>query len=190
MRKILILLTFAFSIFFALSVQTQADEVYVYPFDSIRITSAFKFEIIIEEEPLEASILYGQVAVDEIVTIYVGNLEFIFEGLPTSGSNAIMIVTNEAGVDLAAWLVNSGGSDLETYSSASFASWITIDPDVGVVKDFSGNNIEIGYLYTFLTSTYTFIDNLDQSYVMIADSLEVESDLDILISAYVEEVAE
>ena len=52
MKKILILFTIIFSVCFTFSIQAQADEIYVYPFDSIRITSAFKFEILVEEGKL------------------------------------------------------------------------------------------------------------------------------------------
>jgi len=187
MKKILILLTIIFSVFFTFSIQTQADEIYVYPFDSIRITSAFKFEILVEEEPLEPSILFGQVAAGENITIYVGYLEFIFEGQPSSGSGSMMIVTNQDGVDIAAWLINSGSSDLETFQSESYASWITIDPNVGVIKDFTGLTVEIGYKKNMITDQYTFFDNTNKEYSMVVDSFVLELDLDILISAYVEE---
>ena len=190
MKKIRILFTIIFSLVFTFSIQTQADEVLIYPFDSIRIISAYKYDIIIEEEPLEASILYGGVAIGETVTIYVGFLEFILNGEPASGSGSMMIVTNEAGVDIAAWLINGWGSDLETYEGGSYASWITIDPNVGVIKDFTGLTIEISFMHNLLTDQYTFIDNTSHEYPMIADSFVSETELDILVSAYIEEVIE
>ena len=187
MRKILILFTLIASTFVVFSLKAHAEDVLTYPFDSIRIVSAFKFDILIEEEPLADSIFYGQVALDEVVTIYVGNLEFIFEGVPVSGSDSIMIVTNEAGVDIARWLINSGSSDLETYRNESFASWITINPTIGVIKDFTGLTISIGYTEDLITHAYTFKDNLEKEYTMITDSFVSEEGLDILISAYVAE---
>lgn len=190
MKKILILFSIIFCVCFTFSIQTQADEILIYPFDSIKITSAYKFDVLIEAEPLAASILYGQVAIGETVTIYVGFLDFMLDGLPASGSGSMMIVTNEAGVDIAAWLVNSGSSDLTTYESRSFASWITIDPNVGVVKDFTGLTIEISCIHNLVTDQYKFIDNTSQEYPMITNSFISEQDLDILVSAYVEVVTE
>ena len=115
-----------------------------------------------------------------------GNLEFVFEGALVQGSGSIMILTNESDEDFVAWLLNSGGSDLSTYRSASYASWITIDPEVGVHKDFSGVNIEVGYQENLGTNEFTFFDNLNVQYEMTTGTYVEEDSLDILISAYVE----
>lgn len=190
MKKILILFTIIFSVCLTFTIQTQADEVLIYPFDSIKITSAYKFDVLIEQDPVETSILYGQVALNETVTIYVGSLEFMLDGLPASGSGSMMIVTNAAGVDIAAWLVNSFSTDLTTYETYDFASWITIDPTVGVIKDFTGLTIEMTCYHDLVNDTYKFIDNTAVEYPMIAGTFVSETGLDILVSAYVEEVTE
>ena len=190
MKKILILCMLVISIFTLFKMDSNAEDILTYPFDSIRIISAFKFDIIIDEEPLETSFLYGQVALDETITIYVGSLEFIFEGQPVQGSGSIMIVTNALGEDIVAWLNNSGSSDLETYKTEGYASWITIDPNIGVIKDFTGTQISIGYIEDLVTSEFSFVDNLENEFLMIEESFVIEEDLDILISAYEEVVEE
>ena len=187
MRKILILFTLIASTFVVFSLRSNAEDTITYPFDSISIVSAYKFDILIDEEPLENSLFYGQVVLDEVVTIYVGQLEFIFEGNPVSGSDSIMIVTNASGVDLARWLLNSGSSDLVTYRSQSYASWITINPTIGVIKDFTGTQMSIGCSQDLVSLSYTFFDNLGKEYTMIPESFVSEEGLDIVVSAYVEE---
>lgn len=190
MKKTLILFMLVFSIFALFKMDSNAEEILTYPFDSIRIVSAFKFDILIEEEPLETSFLYGQVELNETITIYVGNLEFIFEDQPVQGSGSIMIVTNTLGVDIAAWLNNSGSSDLETFRSEFYGSWITIDPNVGVIKDLNGTQFSIGYIENLVTHDFKFVDNLNNEFLMVDGSLVNEEDLDILISAYVEVIEE
>ncbi|BCR35909.1 hypothetical protein [Mariniplasma anaerobium] len=190
MKKILLLFMLVISIFTIFKMDSNAEEILTYPFDSIRIVSAFKFDILIDEEPLETSFLYGQVELNEIITVYVGNLEFIFEDQPVQGSGSIMIVTNALGEDIATWLNNSGSSDLETYRSEFYGSWITIDPNVGVIKDFSGDQFSIGYIEDLVIHNYKFVDNLNNEFLMIDGSLIIEEDLDILISAYIEVIEE
>jgi hypothetical protein len=190
MKKILFLFMLVLSIFTLFKMDSNAEEILTYPFDSIRIISAFKFDVLIDEEPLETSFLYGQVSLNETITIYVGNLEFIFEDEPVQGSGSIMIVTNAVGVDIASWLNNSGSSDLETYRSEFYGSWITIDPNVGVIKDFSGAQYSIGYIKDLVTDKYTFVDDLNNEFLMLEDSFVIEENLDILISAYEEVVEE
>jgi len=185
MKKGLLFVLLFIGLFSVQGHATRAEE-YIYPFDSIRITSAFTFDVVVEDEPNEESALYGYVHAGETMSVYVGNLEFVFEGALVQGSGSIMILTNESDEDFVAWLLNSGGSDLSTYRSASYASWITIDPEVGVHKDFSGVNIEVGYQENLGTNEFTFFDNLNVQYEMTTGTYVEEDSLDILISAYVE----
>jgi hypothetical protein len=168
------------------SVQSNAQGVISYPFDSIRVTSAFKFNIFIDSIPAANSVLFGHVNAGESLTVYIGQLEFVYNGAPAQGSNSIIMLTNATGEDFCKWLVNSSGSDNSTYSGETFASWITIDPKVGVIKDFTGDLLQISYMHYLATNTFTFTDNTSANYNMIPGSYVNEPGLDIVISAYKE----
>lgn len=185
MKKVMLFVLLFLGLFSVQGFATHAEE-YTYPFDSIRIVSAFTFDVLVEDEPNVESALYGNVHAGETLTIYVGNLEFVFEGVVVQGSGSIIILTNESDEDFVAWLLNSYSSDLTNSQSASFASWITIDPEVGVHKDLSGINIEVGYTEDLITHDFVFFDNLNNEYPMVAGTYVEEDTLDILISAYTE----
>lgn len=157
-----------------------------YPFDEISIIAATKFEITVDEEPSETSVLYGHVEVGDTLTIYIGELKFIMEGIMVEASPSIMIVTTEDDTDILRWLVNSAGSDLETYEARSYASWILVDPEIGVVKDLSLTQMEVTFNHNLVDNTYTFTDNTGHSVLMNSGSLVTEEDLSIIISAYTE----
>jgi len=186
MKKMMLFGMLCISFLLLQSGNIQAEEQITYPFDSIKIVSAFTFDVLIETEPAEESILYGNVGIDEIFTVYVGNLEYVYDGESVLGSESIIILTNEDDEDFVAYLVNSYNSDLTTYQSFSYGSWITIDPEIGIIKDFSGTTIEVGYDKFIETNEFVFIDNLDVEYNMIPNTYLMEESLDILISAYVE----
>lgn len=185
MKKIVLLAVFFISIFSVQGTTSRAEEI-VYPFDSITIVSAFTFDILIEELPAEESVLFGHVTAGETIAVYVGNLEFVFEGEPVQGSGSIIILTNENDEDFVAWLLNSGGSGDGGAYDAQFGSWITIDAEVGVVKDLSDGMTEVGYSKS-ATDEFTFKDNLNVQYPMVVGSYVLEESLNITISAYVEE---
>lgn len=156
-----------------------------YPFDEIKIVSAFKFEITIDQTISETSVLYNQVSENEMLTIYVGSLEFMSNGEAVEASPSMMIVTNQNNEDILRWLINSGHYG-DTTIDQSYASWILIDPLVGVVKDLSVVQMEVAFHYDMILETYEFIDNTGMSFQMNPNSFVEESDLDIIISAYVE----
>lgn len=183
MRKIIIMILFILMTSVVSTYEIEAEEV-SYPFDSIRIVSAFKFDISVSETPSETSFLYGLVELGETLTVYVGSLEFMNDGVVVSGSDSIMIVTNEDDEDLAAFLVNSFMTDLTTYARYDYGSWITIDPAYGVNKNLSGANYQISYQYHIDTESYEFIDNIGNIFPMVDASYELESEVDILVAAY------
>lgn len=168
-----------------LSTTSVKAETYEYPFDSIRIISAFQFQVTLDEEPDENSILYGNVSIGETFTVYVGNLEFIFEGAEVQGSGSIMILTDSDNNDFARWLNNSA-SNSGDFIQYSYGSWIQINPTLGVVKDLSNGQFEIGYKENTETMEYVFFDDLNNTYPMVANSYDAIENLDILISAYEE----
>ncbi len=162
-------------------ISTNAEETISYPFDSVTITSAYKFNVEINEIPNESSFLNGHVEAGEMVTIYVGQLKYMYDGAEVLASESIIIVTNEAGTDIARWLINSY-TVTENGFNAYYSSHITIDPTVGVVKTVDDNAYSAGIIEE--NSVYQFVDNQDTAYQMVDGSFVVEDNLNIVISAY------
>ncbi|MGE4321157.1 MAG: hypothetical protein AB7E61_06895 [Acholeplasmataceae bacterium] len=102
-----------------------------------------------------------------------------------AGSPSMMIVTNQNNEDILRWLINSGQYG-DTTIDQSYASWILIEPLLGVVKDLSVEQMEVSFHYDMILETYAFIDNTGLSFPMNDNSLVEENDLDIIISAYME----
>lgn len=168
-----------------LSCNSIQAETYEYPFDSITITSAFQFQVTLTEEPNENSILYGNVSQGETFTVYVGSLEFMADGTLTEGSGSIMILTDSDDNDFARWLINSQNSS-GAYITHSFGSWIQINPTLGVVKDLTNPQKEIGYRVNQDSTEFIFEDDLNMLYPMVTDSYVLLEDLNIQVSAYEE----
>jgi hypothetical protein len=181
LRKLLLL--FALTLSFTLFAIPEAEAADLeYPFDSITIVSAYKFEVAVDAAPGAESFLYGQVLVDEILTVYVGVLEMILDET-LSCASMIVIVTTPGGVDVCRWIINSYallGTDHEMWQ---FASHITIDPAIGVVKDL-GIASQSATVNLIAAATYEFQDNLGATYAMVPGTLLVEPTLDIVIAAY------
>ena len=180
---LLVLGAFHFSIF------DLKAETLEYPFDEIRIVEAFKFDILITEIPNDNSMLKDYVEINDVITIYIGSLLMVEQGGESTNPTTIMIVTTADDVDLARWIVNSG-SWSETEHNLEFSNHIQINPTIGVVKDLSITLIQIGYRLVIADNSYTFIDNVGDQYPMIEDSYVLETDLNIVISAYVPVEAE
>lgn len=188
MKKLIIVIllivgAFHFSIF-----ELKAETL-EYPFDEIRIVEAFKFDILISELPNSDSLLFDQVELNDVLTVYIGTLVLVDQGVASSQETTIMILTTSDDIDLARWIVNSGSwSDTEHY--LTFSNHIQINPTIGVVKDLSIPLIQISYRKLVIDNSYTFIDNVGDQYPMIANSYVLETDLNIIISAYVPVVVE
>jgi len=176
-------MTTIFTLFILNGFSTSADV--SYRFDSITITSAYTFDVVCTETPHENSFLYEHVLPGDTLSVYVGQLKFMYDGYEVEASDSIMIITNEEGIDIARWLINSWSleSDGET---STFSSHITIDPDFGVVKtidDFAP------YAAVFASNDHFFqlIDHTNTTYTMVPDTYFLETNLNIIVSAYVEE---
>ena len=183
MKKLLLIYVFALVIVgFPKHIEAETIS---YPFDEIKIVSAFKFDITIDQTISESSVLYQKVSENEILTIYIGSLEFMSNGEIVEASPSMMIVTNQNNEDILRWLINSGHYG-DTTIDQSYASWILIEPLLGVVKDLSVEQMEVSFHYDMILETYAFIDNTGMSFQMNDNSLVEEDDLDIIISAYVE----
>ncbi|MFH0993131.1 MAG: hypothetical protein V1761_02145 [bacterium] len=186
MKKLLLLGAFLTCLFLTQSFDLRADTI-SYPFDSIRIVSAYRFDIEIATAPDPTSILYAGSEVDDILTVYVGALEYMNDGEIVSGSDSILIITDAEDETLVAFLINSFSTDLLTYAQYSYASWITINPEVGVIKDFTVALFELTVYHDLTLGTYKLIDNATSEFSMVSGSYLEEPVLDILISAFVEE---
>ncbi|HAQ56261.1 MAG TPA: hypothetical protein DCR44_02490 [Acholeplasmatales bacterium] len=179
-----LMLVFAMSLCFTMFAFPRAEAAadLVYPFDSITIVSAYKFEVAVDAAPATESFLYGQVLVDEVLTIYVGELEMILDET-LSCESIILIVTTAGGVDVCRWIVNTYGWLGTDHEMWQFASHITIDPAIGVVKDMVIAS-QTATVNLIAAATYEFQDNLGATFAMVPGTLLVEPVLDILIAAY------
>lgn len=167
------------------SLNLFAEDIY-YPFDSIKIVEAFKFDVTVTTAVDPESLLYGHVAINDVITIYVGTLEFIKDSLPSSGSANILIVTGADGVDIARFLINNYSYHTEISRVYGFASHILIDPLIGVHKDMSIQSKQLVVFEDIANVTWEFRDNIGLAFPANAGSYELETGLSILISAYTE----
>jgi hypothetical protein len=186
MKKIILIFTLIILGFQIQAINATAEDI-VYPFDSITIIEAFKFEVQVTTPLSSDSLLYDLVAVDDILTIYVGTLEFVENGVPASGSANVLIVTNEDGEDLVRFLINSYTYYPDVSRSWGFASHILIDPLVGVYKDMTIIGLGIKEMSVFeniTAGTWSFFDNKGLEMTALPGTYELETGLSIQISAY------
>jgi hypothetical protein len=182
MKKLLVLICLTLLAMFVNPTSVHAETL-EYPFDDITIVSAYRFQVLIDVLPNSTSFLSGQVDLNDALTVYVGSLVMNLAGVQAMESK-IVIVTNDLGVDLARWIVNTYywyGVDHERFE---FSSHIQIDPLIGVVKNLD-MAWQLAIVEKLAAESYRFLDNLSQVYPMIADSYEFIPDLAIVISAYV-----
>ncbi|PKL01398.1 MAG: hypothetical protein CVV56_02005 [Tenericutes bacterium HGW-Tenericutes-1] len=185
MKKIIIMLLFVVFGFNFRALDLFADDIY-YPFDSITIIEAYKFDVQVTTPLDSESLLFPSVELNDILTIYVGTLEFIAEGVPSSGSSTILIVSDADGNDLARFLVNNYGYTPGVSRNWGFASHILIDPLVGVHKDMSIISQELIVIENIADGTWSFIDNKGTEILALVGTYEIETGLSIQISAYTE----
>lgn len=183
----LALLSFSYIFFNRISADTVS-----YPFDSITIVEAFTFDVTVPNTITEDSLFYGLVEENDILSIYVGTLVFVLDGVEVQGSSRVIIVSDNGGNDLFQFLIN-GYSYQEGISEAfGFASHILIDPEVGVYKDLTlldAGIQELSVIHDLQSDTWSFLDNDGIEMPVVPDTYASESGLSIIISAY-EEVDE
>jgi hypothetical protein len=186
MKKILLLVTILLLGIQAKAITANAEDI-SYPFDSITIVEAFKFDVEVTTAVAADSLLYGLVEVGDILTVYVGTLEFVSEGVPSSGSANVLIISNAEEEDLVQFLVNNYAFYEGASRSWGFASHILIDPEVGVFKDMTILNSglkEMSVFENIALGTWTLFDNKGLEMPFIAGTYAVETGLSIQISAY------
>lgn len=175
--------------FTAVSILPVHAEEIIYPFDSIKIISAFTFDVECTDAPIEDSYLYDYVEEGETISVYVGKI--IFEGQENS-SSSIVIITNEANEDIARWIINGGGYNTDTLEEGfSFSSHITVNPTVGIIKNFDNFTYLAEVSRNHGTDVCTFTakhwnGTVYGTYTMIVGTFEEITDLSIVISVYEE----
>ena len=103
--------------------------------------------------------------------------------LPPPPPTLFPAITTAGGVDVCRWIINTYawlGTDHEMWQ---FASHITIDPTIGVLKALTMVS-QSATVPLNAAATYEFQDNLGATFAMVPGTLLVEPALDILIAAY------
>lgn len=156
-----------------------------YPFESIRITDAKTFQVIVPDNLPSTSMLTPRVNVGERLSIYFAGIDLV-RGDYTQPT-AMIVVTNELGQDLARYVINRDAPG-ELENEWAFAWHILIDPTVGIYKDLilSSDMKEFHIVQNIASNTWTFQDDQKFPYLTVADSFLEEDDLNIEIAAYVE----
>lgn len=156
-----------------------------YPFESIRITDAKTFQVIVPDNLPSTSMLTPKVNVGERLSIYFAGIDLV-QGDYTQPT-AMIVVTNELGQDLARYVINRNAPG-ELENEWAFAWHILIDPTVGIYKDLILVNDmkEFHIVQNIASNTWTFQDDQKFPYLTVADSFLEEDDLNIEIAAYVE----
>lgn len=184
MKKILIsFLLLAFT--FGLRANKINAEILSYPFDSITITEASKFEIVIPSNFSTNSLLSGLVTEGEIITVYIGFITMVEENSQNSSRSTVLIMTNDQDEDIVQFLVNNYLYVEGVKKEYGFASHILIDPEVGVYKDMDLVDAmrEIDVIHSLNDSTFLVRDDAGLEIPMVEGSYELQTGLSIVISA-------
>lgn len=180
-----------------------------YPFESIRIVEAKRFQVKVPETIVNTSLFFPDVAVGETLNVYIGSLtlvqgeENLQEALnidtvqnnpiPPAPTNrtTMVVVSTEDGTDLAQFIINSYSRTNE-YETFSFAWHILINPTIGVYKDLEklSNPKELSLTYTFANETWEFRDDKQTLYPTVENSYTLETNLDVIVAAYIESPGE
>lgn len=187
MRKILMFF-FTICLAFYVSSQDILAENLSYPFQSITITEAITFEVLIPDTLEDTSLLYGLVEPGKTLTVYVATIIFQEMNGEYNGSPSyVLILTNEDDEDIIRFIVNSSYQKLGVERYQSFASHILIDANMGVYKDLDGIDPlvgmqEISVHHIFDGDKLSLIDNKGLEIPMIEGSYQFEAGLNIVIS--------
>ena len=186
-KKIFLLFFFVFMMMGMNMLHVEAeDEIITYPFDQIVIIEAYSFDIEITDAPVSPNFFFGLADAEDIVTVYVGKLRFDNQNNTGLFESLMIVLKDQDDEILASYLNNSFSTDLVTYSRFGFGNWMTIDPEVGVIKDFTGTNqYELTVYYEIINNRYQ-LQTSAFNYSMIDNSYQFESNLNIIVKAYTE----
>ena len=187
MKKVFLLLFFVFMMMVINMLHVEAEaEIITYPFDQIVIIEAYSFDIEIIDTPVAPNFFSGLVDALDIVTVYVGKLRFDDQNNTGLFESSMIVLKDEDDEILASYLNNSFSTDLTTYRRYGFGNWMTIDPEVGVIKDFTViNQYELTVYYEMVNNRYQ-LQVSALSYPMVDNSYQFEPNLNIIVKAYQE----
>ena len=180
MKKIIAILL---ALFLTMSISTvKAEEtILVYPFDSITITSAYYFRVLVSDPVSVDSFLSGHVAASEELEIYVGDLSFEQDGVFLDTSK-ILIVSNAADEDIVRWVINGSLLLQSGVYRNEYSSHILVDPSVGIRKDLTVPLLRAYVEANTGTGECTFTDNTGMIWNSVAGSFASEPVVNIVIS--------
>lgn len=155
-----------------------------YPFESITIVEAKKFDILIPNTITSESLLYGKVEAGDTVTVYIATIMMKEIGSTIEHPSYVLIMADDTEQDFVRYLINNFYQDPGIIMEFGFASHILIDATMGVYKDMEliENMKQIGVRHVIAGDELTLIDNTGLEIPMIENSYEFQQDLNIVIS--------
>jgi hypothetical protein len=155
-----------------------------YPFDTITIIEAQKFEIVIPEGVSETSLLYGKVETGQTITVFIANIVLQEIESTQSSNSLVLIMTNDQNEDVIRFLINNMSQDIGVEIYYGFASHILIDSTMGVYKDMTliENIQEISIHHDIINNQITLTDNVGMVIPMVVGTYEIQTNLNIVIS--------
>lgn len=155
-----------------------------YPFESITIVEAKKFDILIPDTITTESLLFGKVETGDVVTVFVATIMMKEIDSTNEHGSYVLIMSNDAELDIVRYLINNFYQDPGVIMEFGFASHILIDATMGVYKDMSliDNMQQITVRHVIAGDVLTLIDNTGLQIPMIENTYEFQTNLDIVIS--------
>lgn len=155
-----------------------------YPFDTITIVEAKKFDIVIPANVAETSLLYGKVEANDLVTVFIARIVMKEIGSEVTSESTVLILSDAEETDILRYLINNFYQEIGVQMSYGFASHILIDSTMGVFKDMSliDQMKEIGVTHMIATNELKLIDNTGLEIPMVENSFELRTDLNMVIA--------
>jgi hypothetical protein len=155
-----------------------------YPFESITIVEAKKFDILIPSTITTESLLFGKVESGEVVTVFIATIVMKEIGSTDEHSSYVLIIADDEELDIVRYLINNFYQDPGVIMEFGFASHILIDSTMGVYKDMSliDHMQQITIRHVIAGDVITLIDNTGLQIPMIENTYELRTNLEIVIS--------
>lgn len=155
-----------------------------YSFDSITITEAKTFDVIMPSNVDPGSLLFEKASAGDTLTVYVAMIELKEIGSELSSTSTVLIINNQAEENLIRFIVNNYFADLSVFVRYGFASHILIDSTMGVYKDLTmvDNIQEITVNHLLAGDVITLTDNKGLEIPMVEGTYQVETGLSNVIS--------
>jgi len=158
-------------------------ETLVYPFDAITIVSATAFDA---EVPagLPSGSRFAALPAGSLLHVYMGEIVLHGIGDAADSESHVLIVTDAAGADLFRFVINHYSLDEKVSRTWSFASHITIDPKVGVVKDGAQSDgfFSFHVRESLVDGGWVFLDEHGAVFATVPGTIRTRTGLDETIS--------